>query len=307
MSCGKSQLCPVSIEVTASLRTWSLWELMRIFQQRRLAHLLCDLQMYRDQCDEIRRKVVNGTVSSKPNETSVKLIIECLQDCEQLCEQVGWKSAKEKIGLINIHFKYKLHEIDYSSASADLRNAADSIMSEIWKRKYIEVHADLSDFVNNDVLFGTEVNNAYPSAKFDIREAGNCLAVEAGTAAVFHLMRAVEWGLRALCRHLGIYRTRRMKKSGKRKYAPIEYAQWEKMLDDVHLRVDANINKLGQGKRKQDLQQFYYPLLRDLKGFKDAWRNHVMHTRAAYEPKDAAAIFEHVKRFMSTLATKVSE
>lgn len=72
-------------------------------------------------------------------------------------------------------------------------------------------------------------------------------------------------------------------------------------------RVDAKLNKIKRGPAKQASQEFYYPMLQDIRGIRDAWRNHVMHTRQEYEPKDADAILGHVRRLMNTLAIRVRE
>jgi hypothetical protein len=136
--------------------------------------------------------------------------------------------------------------------------------------------------------------------------AENCIAIDSGTAAVFHLMRAVEWSLRALCADLGVVRVRRSYKH-KQKYTAIAWAQWERMLEAIHKRIDKKVDKLGPGKRKQELQEFYYPLMQDYKGFKDAFRNHVTHGRATYSQKAASDICDHVGRFMNALAPKLAK
>ena len=53
-------------------------------------------------------------------------------------------------------------------------------------------------------LFGDDVARAFPSSKGDIDEAGKCLALDRGTACVFHLMRILEIGLQLLAAKLGI-------------------------------------------------------------------------------------------------------
>jgi hypothetical protein len=53
-------------------------------------------------------------------------------------------------------------------------------------------------------LFGEVVKNNFPSAKGEIIEAGRCLALERGTAAVFHCMRILEVGLKALATELRV-------------------------------------------------------------------------------------------------------
>ncbi|MFZ1980558.1 MAG: hypothetical protein WAU61_04570, partial [Smithella sp.] len=49
-------------------------------------------------------------------------------------------------------------------------------------------------------LFGDFVNAKFPSASFDIIEAGNCFATARYTACVFHLMRVLEIGLSTLAK-----------------------------------------------------------------------------------------------------------
>jgi hypothetical protein len=120
------------------------------------------------------------------------------------------------------------------------------------------------------------------------------------TAAVFHLMRVVEWGLRSFARHLGLLHVVADRKRGK--IVPIEYSQWEKILSQLHEKVDAKIDSMRAGPKKQAAQEFYYSALSDVGGFKDAWRNHVMHGRKQYKSADGIAVLGHVERFMKTLA-----
>src|SRR5439155_8813783 len=107
--------------------------------------------------------------------------------------------------------------------------------------------------------------------------------------------------------HLGLKKVKTVTKAGKKKYTPISYAEWEHMLNHLHPLVDARITKLKRGSEKQNQQEFYYPILQDIKGIRDAWRNHIMHTRAEYTPKDADAILDHVKRLLVALATRIHE
>jgi len=122
------------------------------------------------------------------------------------------------------------------------------------------------------------------------------------------MMRAVEWGMRALCVHLGFrqFRTRN-KKTGKIKYRSIAYSDWETNLNQLQDRVDKKIERIRRGPQRQRDQEFYYPVLQDIRGIRDAWRNHTMHTRREYTGKEADAILEHVRRLVVTLSTRVSE
>ena len=281
---------------------------MKLFKSRNFVMFVMNVQENQTTYEKCRDAVKRGdaSVDPVPSPSDIESVLEFLKDGEQLCDDVGLRECGSKLCLTHIHIKNNPESVDWSSLYSDYRNIGDVVMSEFWKRTFVQVSPNYSTYVNASALFGDEVNTAFPSACEDIKQAGNCLAVECGTATVFHLMRAVEWGLRALCRDLGIIRIRK-KKTGKPKYTPIAWSEWQDMLDEAHKRTDAKILALKAGKRKQDAQEFYYPLLRDLRGFKEAFRNHVMHTRREYTQKQAEDVLDHVKRFMTLLATKVKE
>jgi hypothetical protein len=233
---------------------------------------------------------------------------------KQIVETVGKLFSYFSLGTVTEKLQLSLYQLennrrmDASAIGTELRNIREAISTESYRHCFLRVVPERSTFINQSALLGDEVAQAFPSAIPDIREAGNCLAAECNTAAVFHLMRVVEWGLRALCVDLGFRRVKsKFKKSGKLHYSPIAYSEWEKLLDELQDRADAKISRLRRGVNKQNTQQFYYPALQDIRGIRDAWRNHTMHTRDEYNHEDADAILTHVKRLMGTLATRVAE
>jgi hypothetical protein len=111
-------------------------------------------------------------------------------------------------------------------------------------------------------------------------------------------MRAVEYGLRALAANVKV---------------PIdteelEYKDWRKILTQVEAKI-GDIVKCDQpgmsAKEKSETREFYNGVLQEFNGFKDRWRNHVMHTRGIYTAREAVAVFGRVRIFMETLATKI--
>jgi hypothetical protein len=293
-----------------SLRLWNGYELVKLLNSRKLATVLPDLMRFEEWCDEYKRRGASrptlgappNAFSNCPNDSEWEKIRECLKLAEELCDESGWCYAAGKIALINIHLQCSREDCDWSSLSADLRNASDMIVSAMWTDKFVQVSTVYSTYVGNDALCGEEVKKAFPSALEDIKEAGNCIAVDCGTAAVFHLMRAVEWGMRALATDLQVLGTPR-----KSALIPIEFSEWDKILDHLYPAVQKKVDALPPGQTKQELQEFYFPLLLDLRGFKDAFRNHVMHTRKTYTQKAADDVLDHVRRFMALLSTRISE
>ena len=101
-------------------------------------------------------------------------------------------------------------------------------------------------------LGGGSIPGGGPAVE-DIREAGNCMAADCNTAAVFHLMRAVEWGLRALCVDLGFRKLkRRNSKTGEVRYTPIAYEDWDNILAGVllsrHSRHQGDEGRVAQSR-----------------------------------------------------------
>ena len=98
---------------------------------------------------------------------------------------------------------------EFVAIKSETSHVADALCDELQKRSFFLVAAAHRDCVENSSFMGQHVSDAFPSAVGDIKEAGNCLGAECNTAAVFHLMRVVELGLRALCAHMGLHRIKR--------------------------------------------------------------------------------------------------
>jgi len=233
-----------------------------------------------------------------------KTAIDRVREAEALCKSHGFSSAYDICHTVLYELCGPGGRVEsYSALKIQVKHVAEAFLSELRDRSFLYVRSSRKGFISNPLLLGVEVAKAFPSASRDIEDAGNCLAAECHTAAVFHLMRVVEVGLRALCVHLGL----RKAKTRQGKYIPITYAEWGTMLDQLHPLVEQKLSKLKRGTAKQAAQEFYYPMLQDIRAVKDAWRNHVMHRHANYTAKQAEAILGHVKRLMSALSLKVRE
>jgi hypothetical protein len=60
------------------------------------------------------------------------------------------------------------------------------IVDELRKARFLCVKPDRCEYLAQHSLFGPKVNDAFPSAARDIKEAGNCLAAESGTESGVH-------------------------------------------------------------------------------------------------------------------------
>ena len=138
-----------------------------------------------------------------------------------------------------------------------------------------------------DLLFGDEVNTAFPSSTFDIKEAGRCLALERDTACVMHLMRALETPLQALAKDLSVN---------------VKRDNWGDLLKEIEIAVLA-LSPKSDAERKIS----YSDACTQFRFFKDAWRNEVMHSRGKYTPEEANTVLVACHAFMKTLSKRLNE
>jgi hypothetical protein len=172
-------------------------------------------------------------------------------------------------------------------------------MRDCFKIAFVQIDPSLMGYLEKESLLGSEVQESFKSAAEDIKNAGNSIAVGLPTAAVFHLMCVVEWGLRAFAIDLGLLEVSVGRKNNRTK--PIEYAQWEQILNQLSEKIKIKIESIAELPQKQQAQEFYWPAKEEFEAFRDAWRIHVMHAHRSYNLEDAIAVFSHVNRFMNLL------
>ena len=143
-------------------------------------------------------------------------------------------------------------------------------------------------------IFGKAVGDAFPSAMQDVAESGVCLALDRGTACVFHLMRVLEIGLTTLGAKFGV---------------SLAHTNWAPAIEEIESKIremhrDSAWKALPDCKQQQE---FYAQAASHFGILKDAWRNYTMHVRGFYTEEQAERIFENVKGFMQKLAERLSE
>jgi hypothetical protein len=180
--------------------------------------------------------------------------------------------------------------------NAEIEGIQESFKKELKERKFAFIPSGKDRFFERDALFGPVVHQNFKGAHDHIKNAGNCLAADLNSAAVFHLMCVAEVGLRALSKKLKV---KTVKKS-----VPIELGTWEDIIKALEVKVSASYPRTKKGHQESDV---YKGVFIEYRAFKDFWRNKVMHTRADYSATDAASAFEHVRAFMQRLAETVSE
>ena len=140
--------------------------------------------------------------------------------------------------------------------------------------------------------FGKEVSEVFPSADYDIKEAGNCLALGRATACVYHSMRVLEHGLCALADKFDV---------------PFEQKSWNDVIEPIEKAIRQIKNQPDKPSNWKDEEQFYSEAAAQFMHFKNAWRNYTAHRQSKYTEAEAEAILRHVRDFMRHLSKRLKE
>ena len=139
------------------------------------------------------------------------------------------------------------------------------------------------------------VAEAFPSACFDLEEAGKCMALNRSTAAVLHLMRALEHPLQAMAKAVD----------------EIPKENWNTILNDIEKKVRG---KDDEGKRteywrgRKRSNPFSPNAATHFFHVKNAWRNHCSHAvKLKYTEEDARNIYISVASFFEHLSARLRE
>lgn len=170
------------------------------------------------------------------------------------------------------------------------------LLDELSGKKVIVLQDREDEYFNaRQPLFGQEVSDKFQSsAAFEIDEAAKCLALGRSTAAVFHLMRTMEIGIRALARSLSVPDP---VKPAERNWGHILNAIW----DGIEAKWPRTSDRLhGDGALFEDLYV-------SLDAVKNPWRNSTMHVEKKYTDEEAEHVFMAVRGFMRKLASRLDE
>jgi hypothetical protein len=223
------------------------------------------------------------------NDVARDSVIEQLGVIRTHCEQLELSVCTEFLGVYIENFTNR--PVTRSDVTHCIFSFEIAFYAELSKCLFVFVYSERAYAFEQEMLFGEEVNKAFPSAKQEVRDAGTCFAFGLGTACVFHCMRVLEHGLRALAAVFGL---------------PFGLEQWHNVIEQIESKIEA-LKSLPKSQQKVEEQEFYSKSATHFMFFKDAWRNHVMHGRRSYDEREARRVLDHTDDFMQHLAAKLHE
>lgn len=175
----------------------------------------------------------------------------------------------------------------YTDRLGELR---ERIEQELEERRLFCVDPANSHFLSAKFLPIVEKDeNAFNGAQFDYIEAGECLAFGKSTAAVFHLMRVMEYAVSQLGDAIGATIIDKHDKE----------LEWGKIIANINNKVEA----LPKGRKRDEWSEAVALLYH----VKNCWRNETMHPRSTHTETEAREVYAAVKTFLTRLAPLVSK
>lgn len=254
----------------------SLWDMMRI----RLEHYVtigANMATLRRMIAENGRGASGHTVRLGQLDVS-QATMAVVGQLREACAALGLRFATATIDRT-------MQGITHLSQVDCLMHAVEA---ELTTRLFLSVPDDRARFYECTASLTDDAGAVFPASAAEVRAASTAYACGLWNASVFHAMRAAEKVLLAICEDIGVT------------VSGVE--QWGTLIERIEARL-AEIVKMP--KSSFDKRVYLQPLSEqvvDLRLFKDAWRNQMVHGVVAYNDGQALVILEAVCRVMNEVA-----
>jgi hypothetical protein len=266
-------------------RLWSLWDMLRIYADKFVfvMNLLTGLRATLERYSPATQANIKLTRTDELG-SGLRHLVEIFSELEMPV------SKREAVALL------QMHELGEERPLADVSMLISmlygSVVGEFEGR--LVVATGLSGaklYEPKEPLFGSAVVSKFSSITYDVTEAAKCLALDRSTASVFHSIRCLEGGIRAMTQCLGLPDPIKPKDRN-----------WGAMLD----AIKGEIEKRWKGAaRLTGDGQFFEHAHAVLAATQNPYRNATMHLERKYTPEEAKFTFEVVRNFMKVLADRM--
>jgi hypothetical protein len=277
----------------------NIWNLMEVFDAGKLLGTIYRLWSF---CAPSGSSLGGRVYPLRDHEENKRLIEFICAELSHLGLAASLASARELRDILNLEVKERQEEIPPLGRCVELHpQAADQyyhhvvalinrLKDELSAKMIMTVPSGkVGYFDGSNNAFPLPIQNNFPSAEYDMEEAGKCFALGRYTASVFHLMRILEVGLNTMATSLGLT------------VAP----NWNRAITDIENEIASRSYATHPGWRVDE--PFYSEAATHFRLVKNAWRNHTMHIKEKYDEERARDIFNSVSAFMRHLATKLHE
>lgn len=275
---------------SGSSRLWSLWDMIIFFAQP-LVRNMCALQESIDKLQELMNQFPDDLPNTTLSEEILEKFNQDLNIIHNGIESSGLISAAKSIK----HVLMRLSDTTFVRLHENLIQIREVIIDDLQDIRLTFIPRDKSIFLDKEHEDKDKIIQSFPSTLEDYKEAVFCYVSGRHTAAVFHSMRILEYGIRALAKDLKLNFYRQ---------------NWGTIIKKIKDEIDKEIKALTSQPKdlaRSERLQFLSNAAQEFTYFKDGWRNYVMHGEDKYDEHQALSVFYHVKAFMIHLSTRLAE
>gem|GEM_PF-2600178 len=214
---------------------------------------------------------------------------------------LGWMEAtKRAVFLMSLRREEFKAIATYERVNIALHELKLAIQGELYRRKFVMIDEQKSDYFEKPELFGLAVKKAVSAeTSKEIVAAGNSFAVGLNTASAFHSLRVAELGMRGLAVRLDL---KFFRDKGKIQVG-VDGATWDELITQTKIKVESE-KKLPVAKRKIRKHFKEYERLASQFDRMKNDRNRVMHMRVDVSEPEAEAILLRAKDFLQELVKR---
>lgn len=223
------------------------------------------------------RKLVE---QSRAKEPSVGSIATHLQQIGQILGQAGMTSFQDRGD--RVFRSWKEERLTLEIALYELRSFHEDLVPELGRHLYFVIPSSDRHFYDDLPLTSAAVDG-FSSAAEELAESGKCIALDRWIASVYHSMRALEIGLKAIADRLGVTYDR---------------DTWGRLLGEIEKAIPV----YRRDHPDDPISDLCAEAAIHFRLLKDAWRDHTMHARKLYSPTKAKEILDHTIGVIEDLA-----
>lgn len=236
--------------------------------------------------EELSQKVSKEDQNDTFQESDLKYIQDCSEAIYRASETVKLRLSISQAAILT---HYARNNQPVGEIRTRIQLLRETVIGELYHKKFYPVVN--VEFLKPE-LFGSDVAMHFPKSRSDIEEAGKCLALNRGTACVFHLMRAMEVAVKAVWHTLGIS-CHRLADSWGLIIKPMD----EEMDKARNLRIPLWVTE----------EVFFSACIANMKAIKRAWRDTTMHIEEDYNPEQAETVYRAIEGTMKEMAKRIDE
>lgn len=262
-------------------KLWSLWDLISMHLTG-LPNLIFQLALY-DLLSLDRDRDENHPIDDKTREQ----VEGWLRLAATFAADFEMDGARDRVTIFQKRLSKSMTWAALSMESRVLREALECGLRGQFIYRYSNEQRAFLEHWKSD---WKDVIEQFPDTEPDVFSAVDCCALGHGTAAVFHSMRVLEYGLSALAARMG---------------KEIGVQNWQNIIDQIEAEIRNQAKALPRGIDKSERLQFLSEAAKEFVYFKDGWRNYVSHNRASYDVHQARSVIEHVRSFMTIFSKNI--